>query len=169
MDPATGAYNAPFLSEGLTLIPGWRRMQGVVHRPDDPRFAGRSADEAVAAAIADLSCVMVNRNQGAGTRTLIDRLLDGARPPGYWNQPRSHNAVAASVAQGRADWGVAIRPVAAALGLAFIPLADERYDFAVRADFAEREHGAHFAAAIEDCADALVALGFTPEPRLPNG
>ena len=53
---------------------------------------------------------MVNRNTGAGTRLLIDQLLAGARPPGYWNQPRSHNAVAAAVAQGRADWGVAIEP-----------------------------------------------------------
>ena len=55
---------------------------------------------------------MVNRNAGAGTRILIDRLLGAARPAGYGNQPRSHNAVAAAVAQGRADWGVAIEPVA---------------------------------------------------------
>jgi putative molybdopterin biosynthesis protein len=168
MDPATGAYNAPFLAAGMSLIPGWRRMQGVVHRPDDPRFAGRSAEEAVAAALADPACVMVNRNQGAGTRTLIDRLLSGARPAGYWNQPRSHNAVAASCAQGRADWGVAIRPVAAALGLAFIPLAEEHYDFAVREGFAEKGNGALFADAVENCADALVALGLTPEPRSPK-
>ena len=46
--------------------------------------------EAVRAALADPGCIMVNRNQGAGTRILIDRLLGGARPDGYWNQPRSH-------------------------------------------------------------------------------
>ena len=74
---------------------------------------------------------MVNRNQGAGTRILIDRLLGGARPDGYWNQPRSHNAVAAAVAQGRADWGMTIAPVAHASGLGFIPLAEEHYDFAL--------------------------------------
>ena len=51
---------------------------------------------------------MVNRNPGSGTRILIDRLLGGARPAGYAVQPKSHNAVAAAVAQGRADWGVAI-------------------------------------------------------------
>ena len=55
--------------------------------------------------------MMVNRNQGAGTRILIDQLLGPARPDGYWNQPRSHNAVAAAVAQKRADWGVTIAPV----------------------------------------------------------
>src|SRR5713226_9110520 len=74
---------------------------------------------------------MVNRNQGAGTRVLIDRLLGNARPDGYWNQPRSHNAVAAAVAQHRADWGMTIAPVADAAGLGFIPLAEEHYDFAL--------------------------------------
>ena len=77
---------------------------------------------------------MVNRNQGAGTRILIDRLLAGARPQWYWNQPNSHNAVAASIAQGRADWGLAIKPVAEALGLGFLPVADEHYDFAIWQD-----------------------------------
>ena len=72
---------------------------------------------------------MVNRNAGAGTRVLIDQLLDGKRPPGYSNQPRSHNAVAAAVAQGRADWGIAIEPVAKLYGLAFLPIAPEDYDF----------------------------------------
>ena len=74
---------------------------------------------------------MVNRNQGAGTRILIDRLLGGARPDGYWNQPKSHNAVAAAIAQHRADWGMTIAPVAHAAGLGFIPLAEEHYDFAL--------------------------------------
>src|SRR4029079_3293995 len=87
--------------------------------------------DAVAAALNDPACIMVNRNQGAGTRILIDRLLGGARPEGYWNQPRSHNAVAAAVAQHRADWGMTIAPVADATGLGFIPLAEEHYDFAL--------------------------------------
>ena len=97
----------------------------------DQRFEGLTAERAVRAAIADPTCIMVNRNQGAGTRILIDRLLDGARPEGYWNQPRSHNAVAASVTQGRADWGMTIAPVAKASNLGFIPFAEEHYDFAV--------------------------------------
>ena len=40
-------------------------------------------EQAVRAAIADPGCIMVNRNQGAGTRILIDRLLGEARPDGY--------------------------------------------------------------------------------------
>src|SRR5204863_8261657 len=110
LDPATGAYNRPYLSAGMKLIEGWRRMQGLVFRIGDARFAGKDLAPAVSASLADPACVMVNRNQGAGTRTLIEGLLKGARPPGYWNQPRSHNAVATAVEQGRADWGVAIKP-----------------------------------------------------------
>jgi molybdenum cofactor synthesis domain-containing protein len=130
-DPDTGTYNAPFLGDDLELVPGWRRMQGIVFRDGDARFERLNAEAAVRAALADTGCIMVNRNQGAGTRILIDRLLGEARPDGYWNQPKSHNAVAAAIAQHRADWGVTIAPVARAAGLGFIPLAEEHYDFAL--------------------------------------
>ncbi|MEA2989092.1 MAG: molybdopterin molybdotransferase, partial [Alphaproteobacteria bacterium] len=117
LDPAGGAYNVHLLRPGITLVKGWQRMQGFVHRPGDARFEGRNAADAIQAALADPECLMVGRNAGAGTRVLIDRLLAGARPSGYSNQPRSHNAVAAAVAQGRADWGIAISSVARLYGL----------------------------------------------------
>jgi putative molybdopterin biosynthesis protein len=164
LDPKSGIYNAPFLTPGLDLVEGWRRMQGVVFRPGDARFEGESAAEAVQAALADPDCLMVNRNQGAGTRLLVDGLLAGAKPGGYWNQPRSHNAVAAAVAQGRADWGVAITPAAEAYGLGFLPLAEEHYDFAVVSERRTRPAVAAFLQALSDPAvrDDLRALGFTP-------
>ena len=46
-------------------------------------------------------------------------------------QARNHNAVAAAVLQGRADWGVAIESVARHDGLGFLPIGDEHYDFIV--------------------------------------
>ena len=61
----------------------------------------------------------------------MEQLLEGVRPPGYANQPKSHNAVAAAIAQGRADWGLAIEPVAKLYGLGFLPVAPEHYDFLV--------------------------------------
>jgi len=73
----------------------------------------------------------VNRNRGAGTRILIDRLLGERRPPGYPYEPRSHFAVAAAIAQGRADWGVTIESVARDAGLRFESLRAEEYDFVV--------------------------------------
>jgi putative molybdopterin biosynthesis protein len=130
-DEKSETYNTPFLAEGLELVPGWRRMQGIVFRSGDARFEGRDPRGAVRAALTDPTCIMVNRNRGAGTRILIERLLGEARPEGYWNQPKSHNAVAAAIAQHRADWGMTIAPVAYAAGLGFIPLTEEHYDFAV--------------------------------------
>lgn len=163
MDPASGRYNTSFLGEGMTLIRGWQRLQGIVFRKHDARFEGRTPTEAVASALADSDCIMVNRNQGSGTRTLLDGLLKGSRPPGYWNQPRSHNAVAASVAQGRADWGVAIEPVARALGLGFIALADEAYDFAVRESVLASPQGQAFVSALAAAREDIAALGFRPD------
>lgn len=163
-DPQTDSYNAPFLVDGLEIVPGWRRMQGIAFRAGDPRFEGATADEAVAKALADPGCLMVNRNQGAGTRMLIDRLLGQHRPDGYWNQPRSHNAVAAAVAQGRADWGVTIEPVARAAGLGFIPLAEECYDFALVSARKDRTAVRAFLSALRlpESREALDRAGFRP-------
>ena len=74
---------------------------------------------------------MVNRNQGSGTRILIDQLLQGAKPSGYQVQTRSHNAVAAAVVQRRADWGIAIESAVTDSTLGFLPLQDEQYDFVI--------------------------------------
>jgi putative molybdopterin biosynthesis protein len=118
----------------------------------------------VKAALADSSCLMVNRNAGAGTRVLIDKLVAGARPPGYANQPRSHNAVAAAIAQARADWGVAIEPVAKMYGLGFLPLSPEHYDFLLIESRRDRPAVQAFLAALRDrrTKDRIAALGMQP-------
>jgi putative molybdopterin biosynthesis protein len=106
-------------------------LQGIVFRKGDTRFEAKAVQQAVTAALGDPACVLVNRNRGSGTRVLIDQLLGEARPAGYLTEARSHNAVAAAVAQGRADWGVAISTVAIDTGLGFLPLQAEQYDFVV--------------------------------------
>jgi putative molybdopterin biosynthesis protein len=164
IDPASGQYNVHLVTPGLTLVPGWRRMQGILFRPGDKRFEGRKANEALAAALADKLALMVNRNAGAGTRVLIDKLLNGARPAGYANQPKSHNAVAAAIAQGRADWGVAIEPVAKLYGLGFLELAPEHYDFLLVENRRERPAVQAFLAALRDDATRkrIRAIGMQP-------
>ena len=150
VDPKTGIYNEHLLTPGLALVKGWQRMQGFLFRTGDKRFEGKAAEQAVKSALADNSCLMVNRNAGAGTRILIDRLLGGQKPKGYSNQPKSHNAVAAAIAQSRADWGVAIEPVARLYGLGFLPIAPEHYDFLLVEARKERPAVQAFLAALKD-------------------
>jgi putative molybdopterin biosynthesis protein len=88
--------------------------------------------KAIDIALSASDCRMVCRNRGSGTRVLIDQLLDGLKPTGYNVEVRSHHAVAASVIQGRSDWGITIEPVARQYGLEFIPIRQEFYDFAVK-------------------------------------
>jgi putative molybdopterin biosynthesis protein len=123
LDPESGTYNEPFLEDGMRLLPGYRRMQGIATRPDELRDAEALLDDA--------TLRMVNRNRGAGTRVVIDELLGDRRPSGYAYEPRSHYAVAAAIAQKRADWGVTIETVARQAGLGFRPLRAEHYDFVV--------------------------------------
>ncbi|HEY7246791.1 MAG TPA: molybdopterin biosynthesis protein [Xanthobacteraceae bacterium] len=165
IDPGSGLYNAHLERPGLILEKGWNRMQGFVYRPNDHRFAGCSAADAIRIALGDKECLMVNRNAGSGTRLLIDRLLAGMRPAGYSNQPRSHNAVAAAVTQGRADWGVAIRSVASLYGLAFLPIAPEQYDFLLREDRRDRPAMKAFLAALrsEELRRRIQATHMEPE------
>jgi putative molybdopterin biosynthesis protein len=165
-DPVTNTYNRPYLGTELLLLRGYSRLQGIVYRRGDARFEGRTPAEAVAAALADPDCVLVNRNRGSGTRVLIDRLLGSAQPPGHLTEARSHNAVVAAVAQGRADWGVAIATVAAAAGLGLLPLQDEEYDFVVPRTRWDRPAVKAFRALLqqEETRQALAEQGFrSPE------
>ena len=159
LDPVTDRYNTPFLTEGVRMKSGYGRMQGIVSRAHDERFHNR---DSFMQARDDPAVAMVNRNRGSGTRILIDGLLDGTRPPGHAIEARSHNAVCAAVAQGRADWGVAISPVAREYGLAFSPLREESYDFAVPAARWDRPAVAAFREVLETrvLRDRLAAMGF---------
>jgi putative molybdopterin biosynthesis protein len=192
LDPATGEYNRTFVTDDLELVTGYRRHQCLVFRPGDPRFSGKSAHDAVAAALADPACTMVNRNAGSGTRILIDQLLENAAagltggpsaaglevaelqertddqsvlptvPPGYGIQARSHNAVAAAVSQGRADWGLAIDTVARSYGLAIIAVRDEHYDFVIPRTRRDRPAVQRFRQLLQEAAvrERLGTMGF---------
>jgi len=130
LDEATGQYNLPFLPPGVGLVRGYGRRQGLAFRRGDPDLDVPDL-EAFLAVVRRGGRRMVNRNPGSGTRVLLDRLLGGAKPDGYSNQPRTHHGVAAAIAQGRADWGMTLDVVAAAAGLGFIFVQEERFDLAV--------------------------------------
>ncbi len=138
-----GSYNTSFLDDDMEFVAGYARKQGVVSR--DGTRAGR----------------MVNRNRGSGTRVLIDELLGDERPAGYETEVRSHQAVAAAVASGRADWGVCLEAVAS--GLPFEFLADEHFDFALARRRRSRPAVAAFVEMLNraDVREELRALGFS--------
>jgi molybdate transport repressor ModE-like protein len=79
----------------------------------------------------------VNRQIGSSTRHLIELMLRQlsiplARVHGYENSEFTHMAVAAHIASGMADTGIGVETAAHRFGLDFIPLARERYFFAMR-------------------------------------
>lgn len=158
LDPKSQIYNTPFLGSGVKLLPGYTRMQGVVTHRDEKRD--------LEALLADPGLRMVNRNRGSGTRILIDEILGDRRPPGYAYEPRSHYAVAAAVAQRRADWGVTIETIAKQAGLRFRPLRAEHYDFAIPNDRWERPAVQALRRLLEPGSrlrDDLARLGFGPQ------
>jgi len=138
LDTDSGTYNRPFLDESLILLDGYERMQGIVFRNTDKRFTENNAEVQLEHVLADDTIRMVNRNAGSGTRALIDNLLEDQQPPGFALQVRSHNAVAAAVAQERADWGIGIAHVAKMYGLGFQSIQPEQFDLVIPASREQR-------------------------------
>ena len=165
LDPESGLYNTPFLPSGVRVMGGYGRRQGVVWRRGDERFEGLDL-ERLKAAVRREGVVMVNRNRGSGTRVLIDRFLAGApgEPPGHATQARSHHAVAAAVAQGRADWGVTLDVLAEDSGLGFQFLQEERFELVAREDRWDRPAVAALRESLgsEEVRRGLAELGLVP-------
>ncbi len=173
-DRATGAYNVAFVPPGSRLLAGYGRRQGLVYRAEHenalgPAGVAEGADDALCRAAKTKGLVMANRNPASGTRALIEDLLAGAlegdaRPAGWATGYTTHAAVAAAIAQGRADFGVALETVARAAGLCWRPLKDERYDFLVPEDRWDAPAVVAFRTALADpkVRDRLVKAGFSP-------
>jgi molybdate-binding protein len=124
----SGTYNVPYASALLrgrqpTLIHLWRREQGLLVAPGNQHKI---------ASARDLRNVRVAKREfGAGTRVLLDRMLqDAGIPPHSVPGPEtaSHLEVALAVASGVAAAGLGVRAAATALDLDFIPLVWEQYD-----------------------------------------
>lgn len=133
MDEASGAYNDHLIDDEQLLVKGYKRQQGILFRPGDGRFSTLEKDfqGTLQSVLADPEARLINRNRGSGTRILVDQILGTTRPAGFFSEAKSHNAVAATIAQHRADWGLAIESVAQELDLGFFPLQAEEYDFII--------------------------------------
>lgn len=137
LDEAAGEYNIPYLrrifsNEPMALIKGVGRVQGLMVAKGNPKGIQT---------IRDLTrCRYVNRQRGAGTRVLLDYLLkkEGISPEeieGYTREAATHMAAAAAVAGGGADAGMGVFSAAKAMGLDFIQVGVEEYDFAIPQKF----------------------------------
>ncbi len=144
LDPDTGDYNLAYIREYLRGVPvkvlGWvGRQQGLLVVKGNPKNI-RSIEDLTRSGVR-----FINRQRGAGTRVLLDYHMDllGIAPgeiDGYNDEVYNHLAVAAAVASGRADCGLGIEAAARSLGLAFLPLFQERYDLVVPAEHFDSEH-----------------------------
>jgi putative molybdopterin biosynthesis protein len=106
--------------EGLVLSPGL--ADGISGVPDAARHGLR----------------LVNREPGAEARSVLDRELatagiDASQLSGYGTRATGHLEVAAAIAAGLADAGIASEPAALAYGLAFRPLTAEHFDLVIPA------------------------------------
>jgi molybdate-binding protein/DNA-binding XRE family transcriptional regulator len=132
LDAKTGESNLPYLRRHLqgddyivVTFAAWE--EGLIVGTGNPKRI-RGVDD-----LARPGVLMVNREEGAGARMLLDQRLSalGIKGPelkGYGSFVSSHFEVARHIAERQADVGVGIRSAAQIFGLDFIPLQQARYD-----------------------------------------
>ncbi len=134
LDPITGEYNLPFLSETVSsrsaVVSLFYRELGLVVRPGNPLGIRTVAD------LARPGLRIINRQQGSGTRLYLDQELsrlgiDPTQINGYDCHVATHLEVGLQILRGEADAGVATGAAAHLLGLNFAPLTRERFDIVI--------------------------------------
>ncbi|TQS76325.1 helix-turn-helix domain-containing protein [Ornithinibacillus gellani] len=131
-DGDTGTYNIPyvrklFVSKAFVIVHFIKRQAGLYVAEGNPKAIHGWQD------LAKPHITIVNREDGAGARVLLDEQLRMHGIPkqdikGYTNERTSHLAVASAVANGQADAGVGIENVAKVAAIDFIPMVEESYD-----------------------------------------
>ncbi|MBM5804686.1 MAG: LysR family transcriptional regulator [Candidatus Verstraetearchaeota archaeon] len=134
-DEESKTYNVPFVRRAwpsgmAVLIRGYTREQGLMMKRGNPKHI-RSIED-----LRHRGVRLINRNLGSGTRELLDRLLREHRiapkdVKGYDFEVRTHEEVARAVEEGRADVGLGLRATASVLGLDFVKVCEESFDFVV--------------------------------------
>lgn len=142
-DPVTGENNVPFVQKALpgqavVLVNLGVWEEGLLVAPGNPKRLFGASD------LAQQRVMLANREEGAGSRLLLDTLLlasgvQGNALRGYDRVLGSHQEVAAAVSTGRADVGVSTAAVAGIYGLDFVPLRRVRYDLALREEYLLQE------------------------------
>lgn len=139
LDEKTGTYNTEYVKKYLrntnvSLIKGVKRLQGLMVKKGNPKNIKTIED------LTRNDIVFVNRQKGSGTRILLDFKLkklgvDSTLISGYEREMTTHMTVASAVLSGTADVGLGIKSSAKAMGLDFIPVGKEEYDFIMPSEF----------------------------------
>jgi len=143
-DPETNTYNNTFIDnygikEKIKYLEGYTRTQGLFVARDNPKDINSLED------LLRENITFLNRNEGSGTRILLDHLLTKIAIEkkvnfkdiikninGYESTSSSHSAAASSVREGLRDVSIGIKEYAKLYDLHFIPLQKEQYDFLIK-------------------------------------
>lgn len=156
-EPETGEYNIPFLRElapnvDPAVVTFFHREIGFVTPRGNPHKLRDWAD------LRRRGVRFINRQAGSGTRVLLDHHLgrldiEPERIHGYENEAATHLEVGLAVLGGEATAGLATASVARLLGLAFVPLAEERFDIVL-------DRKTYFEAPFQDLMSVIVSADF---------
>jgi len=122
----------------LTVVPLMQRVQGLILAKRNPLKIKSVRD------LARPEVRFINRQKGAGTRLLLDRLLEreGLKTKqikGYGHEEFTHNAIATSILAGQADAGMGLQYIAKEYGLHFIPIETETFYLAMKPQLRENK------------------------------
>jgi putative molybdopterin biosynthesis protein len=143
-DSETDSYNNSFvesfgIKDKVKFLEGYVRTQGLFIPKGNPKNISTLDD------LLRDDVTFLNRNEGSGTRILLDHLLMKLAEEkkieiqqvtkninGYDTISSSHSAAASSVQRGLRDVSVGIKEYVKQYDLDFIPLKNEHYDFLIR-------------------------------------
>lgn len=142
LDEESGVYNIPtvkryFPNREMVIIKGVRRAQGFIVKPGNPLGINHFSDLCS-------GVNYINRQAGSGTRLLLDYRLKKESISsdvisGYQRVVPTHMAVAIAVKSGSADVGLGVKSAAAVMGMDFIEVGFEDYDFVTTKENLETE------------------------------
>ena len=161
VDAKSGESNLPYLRkhlkrDGFTVVTFATWKEGLMVRVGNPKGIRDVGD------LARKDVTIINREQGAGARLLLDgKLSDSGIKPiqvkGYERMAASHFEVARLIAESQADVGIGVWPAAKLLGLDFIPLQEERYDLVIPTPYLTGHPG------LTNLLDTIVSRAFRTE------
>ena len=135
LDVETGEYNLPFLrrylgSQKHVVVNLCYRSQGFIVKEGNPLGVKGLKD------VVTKGARFINRNEGSGTRLLLEYLLreeglEGEAITGMSDEVDTHFETALKVCFDEADVGLGIEYVTHLLPLDFIPLREERFDLVI--------------------------------------